>query len=121
MKATPVKVQLILTNMCANLTRMINQWERSGNGDGGMWDTEENPDFGLLDNQTPAALHNQATFLPGSKNSYLLIFWDLSDSHQLLASSLQRLDKSVGASDASSVPVVRYFLIHQLVQCRKQA
>jgi hypothetical protein len=29
-----------------------------------------------------------------------------SDSHQLLASSLQRLDKSIGASDASSVPVV---------------
>jgi hypothetical protein len=29
-----------------------------------------------------------------------------SDSHQLLTSSLQRLDKSVGASDASSVPVV---------------
>jgi hypothetical protein len=44
--------------------------------------------------------------LPGGKNSYLLIFWDLSDSHQLLASSLQQLDKSVGASDASSVPVV---------------
>jgi hypothetical protein len=44
--------------------------------------------------------------LPGGKNSYLLIFWDLSDSHQLLASSLQQLDKSVGASDASSVPIV---------------
>jgi hypothetical protein len=26
---------------------------------------------------------NQVMFLPGGKSSYLLIFWDLSDSHQL--------------------------------------
>jgi hypothetical protein len=95
-----------MTNMHAMLTRMIDRWEQSGNGDGGMLDTEENPEFGSLDNRTLEALHNRATFLPGGKNSYLLIFWDLSEGHQLLASSLQRLDKSVGASDTSSVPVV---------------
>jgi hypothetical protein len=74
MKATPVKVQSILTNMHANLKRMINWWEQSGNGDGGMLDAEENLEFGLLDNWTLAALHNRAMFLPGSKRSYLLIF-----------------------------------------------
>jgi hypothetical protein len=71
-----------------------------------MLDTKENPEFGSLDNQTPAALHNWATFLPGGKSSSLLIFWDLLESHQLLDLSLQHLDKSIGASDASSVPVV---------------
>jgi hypothetical protein len=30
-----------------------------------MLDTEENPEFGLLDNRTPEALNNRATFLPG--------------------------------------------------------
>jgi hypothetical protein len=67
LKATPAKVQSILTNMRANLTRMIDRWDRSGNGDGGMLDTEENPEFSSLDNRTPEALHNRATFCQAVK------------------------------------------------------
>jgi hypothetical protein len=38
-----------------------------------------------------------ASFLNG-KPSYLLYFWELADAHQLLQSSLQRLNSSTGAS-----------------------
>ena len=35
--------------------------------------------------------------------SYLLYFWEVADSHQLLQSSLQRLSNHVGATDGASL------------------
>jgi hypothetical protein len=59
--------------------------------------------FGLLTSCSACALQSRAAFLFG-KPSYLLYFWELADRHQLLQSSLQRLDNDVAASDAPSAP-----------------
>jgi hypothetical protein len=48
------------------------------------------------------ALQMQAAFLYG-RPSYLLYFWEVADSHQLLSSSLQQcLSNGSGAADAAS-------------------
>ena len=109
--------------MRSDLVRIISNWETSGQGDGGR-DNEESPvnmddttsvlsmstagqpSYGqLLRNRPPRALDTRAAFLNGSP-SYLLYFWELADTHQLLASTLQRLNDTVGATSASSAPVV---------------
>ncbi len=115
MRATPQKVEDVLASIWSNLLRIIQNWERSGQGEGGRHagNDEEHEDtedyiifdtssvrFGSLSTRSECALQNQAAFLNG-KPSYLLYFWELADRHQLLQSSLQRLDD---ASDASSAP-----------------
>ena len=118
MRATPQKVEDVLASIRSNLLRIIQNWERSGQGEGGRHagDDEELEDpedyiildtssvrFGSLTTRSECALQNRAALLKG-KPSYLLYFWELADRHQLLQSSLQRLDDNVGASDASSAP-----------------
>ena len=118
MRATPQKVEDVLASIRSNLLRIIQNWERSGQGEGGRHagDDEELEDpedyiifdtssirFGSLTTRSECALQNRAAFLNG-KPSYLLYFWELADRHQLLQSSLQRLDHNVCASDASSAP-----------------
>jgi hypothetical protein len=113
--ATPEKVEDIFTSMRSNLLRIIQNWERSGQGEGGH-DGEETDDefliiqseeeqFGSLSRRSQAALQNRRSFLYG-KPSYLLFFWELADQHQLLQSALQRLQVTVSASDASSAPSI---------------
>ena len=129
--ATPAKVEDVLTTIRTHLIRLITDWERSGQGEGGHTnaagediDVEctlptviENsiPDpiyevndfkFGGLANRRRPALANRRNFLNG-KPSYLLYFWELMDKHQLLASTVQRLDESAAAADANSVPTIR--------------
>jgi hypothetical protein len=58
---------------------------------------------GLLSGRPARALQSRASFLNG-KPSYLLYFWEVADTHQLLQSSLQRLNSNTGASDASFAP-----------------
>ena len=60
---------------------------------------------GNLCNRPPRALDNRAAFLNG-RPPYLLYFWEVADTHQLLASSLQRLSNHAGAASALSPPVV---------------
>jgi hypothetical protein len=60
---------------------------------------------GNLCNRPPRALDNRAAFLNG-RPSYLLYFWEVADTHQLLASSLQRLSDNAGASSALSPPFI---------------
>ena len=128
MRATPQKVEDTLASIRSSLLRIIQNWERSGQGEGGRHagtdDDEEqdgreesdNPEefiifdtssvrFGSLSrtSRSECALQNRAAFLCG-KPSYLLYFWEVADRHQLLQSALQRLDDDVGASDASSAP-----------------
>ena len=59
--------------------------------------------MGCLSGRPSRALQSCAAFLNG-RPSYLLYFWEVADSHQLLVSSLQRLSSSTGATDASSAP-----------------
>jgi hypothetical protein len=91
-----------MQQMQTELMRLITDWEKSGQGDGRLIETEDCPNqsedetvqrkFGGLDHQSPGALNDRAAFLRNNKCSYLLILWEEVDKHQLLASTLQRLD-----------------------------
>ena len=59
--------------------------------------------MGGLSGKPNHALQSHAAFLNG-RPSHLLYFWEIADAHQLLASSLQRLRRSTGTTDASSAP-----------------
>lgn len=127
--ATPQKIEDCFTSMRSKLIRIIDNWERSGQGEGSMdpEDVEEQDDessstsscsvlshdadsssrrrnkkkeFGSLRNRSPRALQSRAAFLRGEP-SYLLYFWEIADKHQLLQSSVQRLNEETGAGDAS--------------------
>ena len=51
-------------------------------------------EFGSLANRSHPALSRHRNFLRG-KPSYLLYFWELMDRHQLLQTTMQRLDQWV--------------------------
>jgi hypothetical protein len=127
--ATPEKVEDIFVSMRAHLLRIITRWEQSGQGEGGRENEDaEEPDqddaasfatsiatqpavdgnspdkaIGSLLGRPARALQSRAAFLNG-RPSYLLYFWEIADQHQLLQSSLQRLNNGTGASDASGAP-----------------
>ena len=121
--ATPQRIQDFFTSTRSDLLRIISNWEMSGQGDGGREnedatvddngsstsiDIEELPPAtmgGNLRNRPPRALDNRAAFLNG-RPSYLLYFWEVADTHQLLASSLQRLGDNANASSALSPPFI---------------
>ena len=123
-EATPAKVEDTLTTIRTQLIRLITDWERSGQGEGGHISvfgediedaTVSIPDavydvtdakFGSLSNRQRPALTNRRNFLNG-KPSYLLYYWELMDKHQLLSSTVQRLDQMSAAPDANSVQSVR--------------
>jgi hypothetical protein len=54
----------------------------------------------------PRALDTRAAFFNGTRPHYLLYFWELTDTYQLLAKSLQQLNNSAGTTRASSSPAV---------------
>jgi hypothetical protein len=118
MPASPQKVEDALISMRSNLLRIIQNWEKSGQGEGGHDEPDALEDlvildttserFGTLSSRSECALQNRAAFLRG-KPSYLLYFWELADQHQLLQSTLQRLDDDFAASDAMSAPSVGSF------------
>ncbi|KAI2491806.1 hypothetical protein MHU86_22745 [Fragilaria crotonensis] len=116
--ATPEKIEDIFVSMRSHLLRIITRWEQSGQGEGGRdneFDADEDAEEAssavaasstITDNDfhdKTIALQSRAAFLNG-RPSYLLYFWEIADSHQLLQSSLQRLSNSTGASDASLAP-----------------
>ena len=83
---------------------MIDQWEQSGQGDGGRAADSSGDDlrpsgWGSLEGRTQEALDSRANFLNGSPSWYLY-FWELADEYQLLGSTLQRLKENVGTSTA---------------------
>ncbi|KAI2510573.1 hypothetical protein MHU86_3841 [Fragilaria crotonensis] len=66
--------------------------------------SREQQNIGGLTQRPPRALQSRASFLNG-RPSYLLYFWEVADAHQILQSSLQRLNNKAGAADASRAPV----------------
>ena len=70
-----------------------------------MSPTRQNTTIGFLDRRPSRALQNRAAFLNG-RPSYLLYFWEVAESHQLIQLSLQRVTKNADAVDASSAPSV---------------
>jgi hypothetical protein len=113
-RATPQRIEDIFTSMRSDLTRIIRRWEQSGQGEGGLDNSDEEErgseprdddatgaDFGCLGGRPACALQTRAAFLYG-RPSYLLYFWEVADNHQLLSSSLQCLSNGSGAADAAS-------------------
>ena len=121
--------------MRSELLRIITRWEQSGQGEGGR-DQEDEEDtaaaadqeevisevesltdddlsptshssttIGSLKSRPPRALQSRAAFLNG-RSSYLLYFWEVADTRELLQLSLQRLTNNTGAADASMAPSV---------------
>jgi hypothetical protein len=65
------------------------------------------PTFGSLRQRPARSLDSRAAFLRGMP-SYILYYWEVADSQQLLSSCLQPLSDHANASDASSAaPVSR--------------
>jgi hypothetical protein len=112
--------------MRCKLLTLIKNWEASGQGDGGMDreqdggddDQQEEEDeldsnaaanvdraFGSLAQRPARALDSRAAFLRGMP-PYILYYWEVAESQQLLSSCLQRLSSHANAADAMSVPVV---------------
>ena len=124
--ATPQNVEDIFVSMRSDLLRIITRWEQSGQEEGGMdaeeeynkegsslyssvtsiagVDNDSSENIGCLSGRPTRALQTRAAFLNG-RPSYLLYFWEVADSHQLLQSSLQRLNSSIAASEGSFASV----------------
>jgi len=90
---------------------VIANWERSGQGDGGV-DVDVDEDdigdgrFGSLENRDRDALDRRHSFVKYHQ-SCLLYFWHMLDKHNLLVSFLQRLDAPAVASNwADGVPSI---------------
>ena len=123
MPATPEKVEEKWNAMILALKRGMQNWERSGQGDGGYIDDDSDDDdnnsdggdevdenntnnFGSLRGRSQRALDLRRNFF-GDKNTYLLYLWDALDEHGLVQSSMQRLLDGIGSSDGcDGVPSV---------------
>jgi hypothetical protein len=72
-------------------------WRQQADNNENSTITREN--VGGLSQQPPRAPQSRALFLNGC-SSYLLYFWEDANAHQILHSSLQRLNNKAGAVDA---------------------
>jgi hypothetical protein len=104
---TPDKVQEKISTMTVSLQRIIQKWQLSGQGDGGIdIDDNEDEEFGLLDNRPRGALHTRLAFL-GNNSSYLLYLWEILHKYQLLSTAFSELDKKMSAGNGGKgVPLV---------------
>ena len=94
------------------LKRIIEKWERSGQGGGGYMDndafggdTDEGelrlaPKFGKLSNRLQGALDSCAVFFR-DKESYLLYLWEVWEWNGLLVLSMQRLNNLAAATNGA--------------------
>jgi hypothetical protein len=86
------------------LKRVIASWERSGQGEGGHVPGEDKDEentefeFGALINRPQGALDQRKNFIDG-KSSYLLYLWEVLAQHDLLSSSVQRLNEDTRAGN----------------------
>lgn len=109
--ADATRIENYLTDYRTELLRIIRDWERSGQGEGGRSSFVPSPDgtiteaFGALANRPAQALQSRQNFIVG-RPSYLLYFWDIADENQLLYSCLSCIDKSVAVSNGNQVPSV---------------
>jgi hypothetical protein len=107
--ATGEKVRNTISHMRASLNRIIANWEQSGQGDAGNLpeNAATNNQHGNLLHRSAAALDSRASFLGDGYPSYLLVLWEIADSHQILKHTLQRLSVSVGTDALTPPSVIR--------------
>ena len=132
-RATPTKVKDKFAKMKTDLVSIIDKWERSGQGDGGVsHDIEEDDDYNeeFKEQESEAssgenerheepsrrdkfdwgrsegrtgAFDSRDSFL-GSNPSYLLYYWDILDQNGLFDTTINRMSDEAGASSANQVP-----------------
>ena len=95
--ATAEKVELKWNEVKNELTWIIGNWERSGQGEGGL--IAERSD-GMFNDREQHALNTRRDFFT-NHNTYLFYFWIQLEKHQLLASTLQKLGDNVAAKDGT--------------------
>ena len=83
--------------MLVALKRIVDKWERSGQGDGGIevdTDGDESTEvvFGSLKNRSRGALESMSSFINDSP-PYLLYLWEILDKYQLLTTSFSELSR----------------------------
>jgi hypothetical protein len=123
--ATPQKIEDCLASMRSELIRIIDRWERSGQGEGGRDQEEDQVDaadtnqdnddvsatssISSGDNDSsprrprnfgsldrrPPRALQSRAAFLNGKPSYLLYYWEIIDAHQLLQSSVQLLTYQV--------------------------
>jgi hypothetical protein len=108
--ATPDKCKTKMNEMMGQLKRIIQNWEASGQGDGGKDYDEDNPvqfDLGVLcEGRSEYAVASRAHFFK-YKEMYLLYLWDVAELFDLTRSCMQTLDPTVAAGDGGKdVPSV---------------
>ena len=115
--ATPEKVKEKWDGLLHELKRGIANWERSGQGDGGYLEEEDEeedvegvekniPVFGTLTNRTQRALDSREAFFT-CKESYLLYLWEVLERHDLLVLSMQRLNTfAISTNGADGIPSI---------------
>lgn len=95
--------------MNVNLVRIVRNWERSGQGDGGIDvdnDGDKDGDFGQLSNRSRGALCTRSGFL-GTNQPYLLYLWEMLNKYQLLCTAFTELDKKMSSKNGGDgVPSV---------------
>jgi hypothetical protein len=106
--ATAEKVEDKWSSMVLEMNRCIANWQKSGQGEGGIDDTDNEHDhvFGSLENRSQHALASRQQFFR-DRQVYLLYLWEMLNHHDLLGSALQKLNNNVSATNgASGVPSV---------------
>lgn len=110
--ATPQKIKDKITEMQTNLIRIIDNWEKSGQGDGGEGDEDEEDrvvlEYGALKNRSRKALDSRSSFLQNRPSYLLYDLWEIFEKHDLLKTTVNRLSEEVGAADGGVgvVPLV---------------
>ena len=88
------------------LQRLIRNWERSGQGDGGidvvndgdeLFDHKESQ-FRQLKDCSRGALNTRTAFI-GTNQPYLLYFWQMLDKYQLLSASFSELNSKISSKN----------------------
>jgi hypothetical protein len=106
--ATAEKVEDKWSAMVLEMNRCIANWQKSGQGEGGIDDADNEMDheFGRLENRSQHALASRQSFFK-DRQLYLLYLWEMLNRHDLLGSALQRLNNSVSSANGSiGVPSV---------------
>jgi hypothetical protein len=85
--------------MIVSLQWIIQKWQFSKQGDGGI-DTNNDEDevFGLLNNRLRGGLNTRAAFL-GTNPSYLLYIWEMLHKYQVLSTAFNELNKKMCAKN----------------------
>lgn len=133
-RATPSKVKEKLAKLKTDLTLIVDKWERSGQGDGGVVEDDPEEDDEAISNDEDDDVTGNEDAMPtrskgteepkfewgrstgrtgafdcresflGSNPSYLLYYWDILDQNDLFNTSFNRMSDEAGASSANDVP-----------------